>query len=189
MPSPIAHAVTGYALARLIPFNQKRKDWNKQEFFQLSYSIFIAIAPDLDFIPQILTGVRYHHGLSHSLTFTFGFSITVWVIAHFLAKPISKRLFLLTLMGYGSHLLLDFFTDGGSGIQLLWPFTEEYMRSSVAIFPSTHHSKPLLDPGHVIFVVFELSYALILLGSVWFLTYNRGRGELSTDQKMQPKKT
>jgi inner membrane protein len=127
----------------------------------------VAFAPDLDFIPQILTGVRYHHGFSHSLIFALGFSIVTWIWSYFLARQLSRRLFLLTLMSYGSHLLLDFFTDGGPGIQLLWPFTEEYFRSLIAIFPSTHHSQPLIHLNHIIFVGFELSYSVILLGVIW----------------------
>jgi inner membrane protein len=184
MPSPIAHSVTGYVIARLLPLNQKAKPWSRQELFQLSYGIFIALAPDLDFIPQILTGERYHHGFSHSLTFAIGFSLIVWLLGYILTNRLSMQLLLLTLMLYSSHLLLDFFTQGGPGIQLFWPFTNEYFKSSMAFFPETHHSQPLFQhPGHVIFISLELSYAIILLGGIWFWGYRKSKSKHFMDER------
>ena len=167
MPSPIAHSITGYAIARLFPADQRTNRQAKQTIFALFYGILVALAPDLDFIPQLLTGVRYHHGFSHSLMVAVGFSIVIWIVSYFLARQSARWLFLLTLMSYSSHLLLDFFTDGGPGIQLLWPFVKEHFRSPLALFPSTHHSLPLIHPTHLIFIGFELSYSFILLGVIW----------------------
>jgi inner membrane protein len=168
MPSPIVHAATGYAIARLFPLNHKSDHWSNSGLF--FYGVCVALIPDLDFLPQILTGERYHHGFTHSITCAIGFAVLVWLLSYVLWHRLSKRLLLMTMMLYGSHVLFDFFTQGGEGIQLLWPFTTEYFKSSITVFPSTYHSQPLFQhPGHIRFIIFELSYAIILVGSVWLL--------------------
>jgi inner membrane protein len=183
MPSPIAHSISGYAIARLFPLAQKSSQWSESRTLPLFYGVFVATAADLDFIPQILTGKRYHHGLTHSLTFAIGFTVIAWILGYWLRKRWSTQLFLLTLMLYGSHLLLDFFTQGGDGIQLLWPFSTEYFRSSVSLFPSTYWSKPFLqDSGHLTFIIFELAYAGILMGGVGFLKDKQKSKKQRTDR-------
>ena len=110
MPSPIVHAATGYAIARLLPLNQKPDHWSNS--WLLCYGVFVALSPDLDFILQILTGERYHHGFTHSITCAIGFAVMVWMLSYVLWNGLSQRLLLMTMMLYGSHLLFDFFTDG-----------------------------------------------------------------------------
>jgi inner membrane protein len=190
MPSPIAHSVTGYAIAQLFPLNQKPNHWSNSGIIQLLYGVLVALAPDLDFIPQILTGERYHHTFTHSVIFAIGFIGIVWLLGYLLMSRLSTRLLLLALMLYGSHLLLDFFTQGGPGIQLLWPFTTEHFKSSIAFFPETHHSQPLFQhPGHIIFISFELSYAVILSSSVWFWGRRKRKAKCSVDKRKSPPDT
>jgi inner membrane protein len=171
MPSPIAHSVSGYVISRLF-----LKDSIKGA--QLAYGVAIANAADLDFIPQILTGIKYHHGFSHSIMFCLGVSAMAAVLGYGLTRRGSLRLFLITLLLYGSHLVLDFFTDGGAGIQLLWPFEARYFKSAVPLFPSTHWSEPLFQhPGHWLFVLYELAYAALLVGIEWGFSARKRRGK------------
>lgn len=170
MPSPIAHSVSGYAILCL---------WSQTSSLRLKlprrwllfYGIFVAVMADLDFLPQILTGDRYHHGFTHSITFALGVALVAWGIASFVYQH--SRAFLLgvlTLILYGSHLALDLITQDSSGIQLLWPFSARLFQSSVTIFPSTHWSEPLLQhPGHFIFLAFELGYAVLIISGLWFV--------------------
>lgn len=171
MPSPIAHSVSGYAISRLL-----LKDSAKA--MQLVYGIAIANAADLDFMPQILTGIKYHHGFTHSVLFGIGVSGVAAALGYGLTRRSSMQLFLLTLLLYGSHLVLDFFTDGGAGIQLLWPFEARYFRAAVPLFPSTHWSEPLLQhPGHWLFVLYELAYAAFLVGVEWGVRAYKRKGK------------
>ena len=168
MPSPIAHSVTGYAISRLwfARINIRSKLSLRWLLF---YGVFIGIMADFDFIPQIITGDRYHHGLTHSITFAVGTAILAWFVAMFYQYSKAYRLGLLTLTAYGSHLILDLVTQGSSGIQLLWPFSTKLFSSSVVIFPSTHWSEPLFQhSGHFIFLAFELGYAASILLGLWF---------------------
>ena len=173
MPSPIAHSITGYAISRLWsdrinPRHKVSSPW------LLFYGVFIGIMADFDFIPQIITGDRYHHRFSHSITFAVGTAIVAWGIATFCRYAKAGQIGLLTLAVYGSHLILDLVTQGSSGIQLLWPFSTKLYRSSVVIFPSTYWSEPLFQhSGHFIFIAFELGYGALVMLSLWFAKITR----------------
>ncbi|MHC4268234.1 MAG: metal-dependent hydrolase [Planctomycetota bacterium] len=167
MPSPIAHSVTGFVIFRLFSRDKQVTLWGKNGLSMSFVAIFLSNAPDLDFIPQLLTGEKYHHGLTHSITLTVLFAVVVGSIGCLFRKQIFKRLFFLTLIVYGSHLLLDFFTEGGKGIQLLWPFSESFFISPVSVFPGTHHSKGIFDLSHLLFIIFESFYAVFLLAGLW----------------------
>ena len=168
MPSPIAHSVSGYALSRLFPSDRAAVLWPQKAIPKTLFAIFVALAADLDFVPQFITGHRYHHGLTHSVTFALAFSVALWGLFYLLTDLATGRFFLLILSLYSSHLILDLFTQGGPGIQLLWPFSFDYFHAPITIFPETHHSQPLFQhPGHLVFVAFELGYTLLLLSGLW----------------------
>lgn len=178
MPSPIAHAVSGYAISRAWPERKttlaiknndretKRSIILGAESWLTAYVIFVSVAADLDFVPQILTGDRYHHGPTHSIAFAIGTAIIAWLASRpFSTRKKAVQLGLLTLALYGSHLMLDLVTQGGDGIQLLWPFNQNYYQSPWLLFPSTGWSKGWFDPQHFIFLAFELGYSsLVLVG-------------------------
>lgn len=167
MPSPIAHSVTGFVIFRLFSKDKQATLCGENGLYTSFIVIFLSNVPDLDFIPQLLTGEKYHHGLTHSITFTVLFAVVVGLIGRLFRKQIFKRLFFLTLIIYGSHLFLDFFTEGGKGIQLLWPFAESFFISPISVFPGAHHSKGLVDLSHLVFVIFELFYSAVLLVGLW----------------------
>jgi inner membrane protein len=177
MPSPIAHAITGYAIAQLFSLKTVHAQKTLRRVSGLSltlYGVGMAIAADLDFIPQFMTGVKFHHGPTHSIAFAIAVALGACGSQKVWPDHWPKSIFRLTLALYGSHLLLDFFTDGGDGIQLFWPVNLGYWQSPVALFPSTHWSKPLFYPGHFLFLAYELGYSFC----VWLglrLLKNRDR--------------
>jgi inner membrane protein len=176
MPSPIVHSVSGYAIARLFPSH--RSLGSGKGFGNLAYGVFIAVLPDLDLIPQLLTGEKYHRGASHSLTFAIATAVVAYGVGYLLTKRYSLSLLLSTLLLYGSHLVLDLFTAGSAGIQLFWPFTTAYFKSPVPLFPSTYWSKPLFQhPGHFIFIGVELSFSIALLALVWLCDHKRAENK------------
>jgi len=175
MPSSIAHSVSGYVVSQFFPPEERTSQWSKRRLIQILYVVFVANAPDLDFVPQVLMGERYHHGLTHSLTFAIGFTVLTWMACYFLANRLSKRLFLLTLILYSSHLFLDSFTAGGEGIQLLWPFTDRHFKSPIAIFPRVPWDTPLFHFDHFLFISFELGYSVALLGLLRLLKNRKGK--------------
>ena len=158
MPSSIAHAVSGYAIAKGLELPKI----NKMLPMGL-YAVFVAISADFDFIPQIVAGISTHRGFTHSLSFAIVFSLILSKVASSRAAVKYLKVFILTLIIYGSHLALDFFTQGGSGIPLLWPISSHMFQSSISLFPAVHHSHGLFDSIHLRFLSFELIYTIILL--------------------------
>ena len=180
MPSPIAHAVSGYAIAQLFSLKavHAQKILHRISGFSLTiYSVGMAIAADLDFIPQFITGVKYHHGPTHSIVFAIAVALGTCGFRKVWPCHWPRSIFRLTLALYGSHLLLDFFTDGGDGIQIFWPFNLNYWRSPVPLFPSTHWSKPLFYPGHFLFLAYELGYSFCVLLGLKALKYRYQKGK------------
>lgn len=168
MPSPIAHSVTGYALTHLpiVKNSLPRRVWPITPIVAI-YALLVANSPDLDFLPQLLTGLRFHRGPSHSLLAALIVSgLLTWVIHRYRPQSSYSVIFGLTLGLYGSHLLLDLFTTGGSGLPLLWPLTSQSFRAPFALFPAVHYSRGLWDNSHLVFIGAELLYSLVLLSGL-----------------------
>lgn len=170
MPSPIAHSVTGYAIATLWRSKSRRSPswpWPIAPLATL-YTVFVANFPDLDFVPQIITGLRFHRGPSHSFFAALFVSLIFSWLAHRTLKSQQQpshysAIFALTFTIYSSHLLLDLLTHGGSGLLLAWPFSNARFQLPFALFPSVHHSRGLWDASHLVFISAELLYSVCLL--------------------------
>ncbi|MGF1542167.1 MAG: metal-dependent hydrolase [Pleurocapsa sp.] len=175
MPSPLAHGVSGYIITKFSPLKRPQESKVNQWYVQSLYPVFVAISADLDFIPQIITGDNYHRGLTHSILFGLIFSvITGFIVSHW-SKYSYRKIFLLTAIAYGSHLVLDFFTAGGDGMELLWPITDSFFKSPLPIFPAVHHSRGLWHYSHLIPLSFELAYsALLFLGMFYWQKFSYG---------------
>jgi inner membrane protein len=121
MPTIMSHAAVPVALA--IGFGARRISKKL-----LLAGIVGSILPDIDVIGFHL-GVAYgsdfaHRGFTHSLFFAACYASLGMVLARRLgATPVAAFLFLL--VSTASHGVLDAFTNGGSGIAFLWPFSSE----------------------------------------------------------------
>lgn len=169
MPSPLAHAVSGYIIAKLLPLEPPSESKVNQWYIQSLYPVFVAISADFDFIPQLITGDNYHRGLTHSIFFGLIFSVVTGFIISYYSKYSYRQMFFLTAIAYSSHLFLDFFTAGGNGIKLFLPVTDSWFKSPIPIFPAVHHSRGLWHYSHLIPLSFELAYsALLFLGMFYW---------------------
>lgn len=186
MPSTIAHSTTGLAVSAFRgEFHGKR--WPGRTWIaQLLLTLFIANAPDMDFIPQLITGTRFHHGFSHSIVFTVTFSAVFALLFSAIKGVDWGTSFISTTLIYGSHLLLDYLSSGGTGIAVLWPFTNQSFHAPVTIFPPVHYTRGLLDPSHLTFIAFELGYSLLLMLGIylWKVRRDDAQGALS-ERKVQ----
>lgn len=175
MPSPLAHAVSGYAIFKWLAPQKVQPVW-----LLTLYAVFVAIAADFDFVPQLITGVKTHRGFTHSLSFGIVFSLVVSLLVNRHLSIKYLKLFALTLVIYNSHLVLDIFTQGGSGVPLLWPLGNQRFQSAIPLFPAVHHSHGLLNSIHLIFLSFELTYTVIVLSllSRWKVFKHRQQASL-----------
>ena len=139
MSSPFGHSLAGYIIAAFIS-----KTFLVREIRTIFLFVFIAIAPDFDFIPGILIGIPnyFHHGISHS--FGVGALVSVMlVIISRVKKKQSEKKFLLYFSIYCSHLFLDYISLDGRlplGIPVFWPFSNKYYISPYLILPPIMHS-------------------------------------------------
>lgn len=121
MPTILTHAAVPVALAaglgsRIIPQRL------------LLAGIVASVLPDLD-VAAFRLGIAYaaplgHRGVSHSLAF----AALLAVIAALLSRSLrSTRLTAAVFAGAcaASHGVLDMFTNGGLGVALWWPFSQE----------------------------------------------------------------
>jgi inner membrane protein len=139
MATPFGHSVAGYVAYKASRVaNEDGPPW------LLFLSVFMANAPDLDFLPGLLAGspALYHQGISHSLATGFIVSVSA-AGAYALMGWRFLPVFGLCFSSYFSHLLIDLFgPDGRSpyGIPLLWPITDRYFMSPISLFLGMHHA-------------------------------------------------
>lgn len=179
MPSPIAHSATGYIISRFLSTKYQQGRSFKNPILSLVFVVLVANAADIDFIFESITGENYHRGFTHSLVFCIVFSIFVAAIDFICRRKIIPQLFWLTLILYSSHLLLDFFTSGGKGMLLFWPFSPDFYKSSWSLFPPVHHELSLFAPVHLIFISFELAYSFVIYSMLHFWQKNKPKIEIN----------
>jgi len=119
MPSPIGHALGGIAAAWIVA---PRRDWQAAVVVAAA-----AIAPDLD----LLAGD--HRGISHSVGAACVAGLIAWALTR---RP---RWGAAVAAAWASHVLLDWLSNDTRppiGVMALWPFTVEYYKASIEIFPA-----------------------------------------------------
>lgn len=87
-----------------------------------------SMLPDLDVLGLRL-GVAYgsefgHRGFSHSLLFALAVALAGAVFHRFL-RANAKKVLAFLFVATASHGVLDAFTNGGHGVEFLWPFSAE----------------------------------------------------------------
>ena len=133
----------------------------------LAAAVALANAPDLDFLPGLLTGqpALYHRGLTHTLGAVVAVGVVVGLALRALGwrTGTASRAALWVAAVYASHLVLDFFTTdvkGPHGARLLWPLSNEYL-----ISPVTPFGEVIIDPSGCLAFVQSLVQAPAL--RVW----------------------
>ncbi len=121
MASCFSHPAVPLALACWLPKVRRRA--------LLVAAALLSAMPDLDAIGYF-QGVPYeawngHRGCTHSLVFAV---VVAFVIGPWLGRRCevgAMRASLFLCASIASHGLVDMLTDGGLGVALLWPFSQE----------------------------------------------------------------
>ncbi|MCZ7592157.1 MAG: metal-dependent hydrolase [Kiritimatiellae bacterium] len=176
MPSPVAHSLIGLSLgaAWLTPARMAIKEmpkiiWGLRR--PLVLCIVAANAPDLDFLPGLLTGDlnAFHQGLTHTVPFV----LAVAVVLRYVSRTWPKRRVAQWLFLIGaSHLAADLLTVDTRepiGIMGLWPFSREYFTAPFSIFMPLQKQSwaDLMRPYNWRVVSVELAWCLPLLLAVF----------------------
>src|SRR5262245_8403893 len=124
MPSPIGHIMAGYSV-----YAMGRGRLTAEPRYVLTWTVFSAIAPDLDFLSGIMIGAagRFHQGPTHSLGVALLYAVGLWLLLRYRKNPQALQLTLVFASAYASHLILDLFAMDISrplGIPLFWPVSK-----------------------------------------------------------------
>ena len=159
MPSPLIHTAAGLALGGVM--GGRALSWRL--LFVLGAGGFAAMLPDLDALPGFVTGDlhTYHNQWSHSLIVGLGPALVAGVVAHAVGARF-RFWFLLFLLGYGSHVLLDAF-GLGRGVMLFWPLSTVRVQSPLAAFYGVKWSAGLWSLHHLVTLANELLFIVSLI--------------------------
>ena len=186
MSSPIGHSFAGYIINAY-----SIRSLKIQDIKTLFLCIFIANAPDLDFVPGLLFGKPnlFHHGISHSIGMGAIFSLLLASLLNIGDTEKLNKDFFLFFSLYCSHLLLDYISYDGRppiGIPIFWPLSNEYFIFKYPILPPVAHSglthatiaqffNGVFSIHNLYVVLMEFAVSLPLLLIVWILNLNRSR--------------
>ncbi len=187
--TPLGHSLAGYAVYNF----SSMASTNHNRLKLALLCIFMANAPDLDFLPGILVGrpELYHHQITHSLGFALFGSLAIATIVSIRTKPFSQ-IFSLCFVSYLSHIIIDFFEYSGhshrGGMPLLWPISTEKFASPVSLYLAFHYDrlpsasimewvKSMLDLYNLNAIIHEavLILPFIFLGQWYKKRYMRGQ--------------
>lgn len=174
MATPIGHALFG---ATIGSFVEPERIHSRTRNEAMLLAGLVATIPDFDVIPGLVVGqpILYHSGISHSLGFALLISLLIATICHIRNRSF-VGIFVLCLLAYSSHLMLDFFaTDGRApyGIPIAWPLIQDHFISPIPLLPGVRHASfssastqtfisGLLTVRNVKTVAIEVGMALVL---------------------------
>ena len=175
MCSPVGHSMLGIAVGLF--YLRKLQGLSRSAGIGLLAGfVFLANAPDLDYVPGLLSGElnRYHHLVTHSICWGGLFSLGCWLIWRGLTVTAGRRELGFVLMAVLSHLAADLVTQDGAapyGILLFWPMHVEYLQAPFWIFGMTAKNdlRMLLQWSNLWVALRELvTTAPLVMGAVWF---------------------
>ncbi len=176
MATPLGHALAGLAAGTAASGGRTiLGPWQDLVFFTV-----VALLPDLDFIPGLLTGQNYHQGPSHSLLA----ALLVAILCGLWGRTRGHGWLLAWCGGVVclSHLAVDYLTLDKLppyGLPLLWPFSPEHMTAKHAIFLDVkRHSLTWAVIAHDLKA---MAWELLLLGplaalALWLRARRRAKG-------------
>lgn len=128
MPTPFTHPAVPLAIAA--SFGQRRVPPRLA-----AAGVLASVLPDVDVVAFRL-GIPYsaafgHRGATHSLAFALLVALAAAAL-HGKLGASRRAAFAFVLAAAASHPLLDALTNGGLGVALLWPLSDERFFSPVA---------------------------------------------------------
>jgi membrane-bound metal-dependent hydrolase YbcI (DUF457 family) len=136
MPTPLGHALVGLTISWSTQAISRAPSGHRTGPSLAFLASLFAIAPDFDFVYQPI-----HRMMTHSIVAAIAATACAAVVAH---RTKQERPWVIAMVcgaAYASHLALDWLgsdTKQPGGIQLLWPFSDEWFLSSWHLFRPMH---------------------------------------------------
>jgi membrane-bound metal-dependent hydrolase YbcI (DUF457 family) len=156
MPSPIGHALGGIAIG-----------WGvggRQNLQAAAVLAAVALAPDLDL------AFGTHREASHSIGAAAAAGIVTLVATR------SPRWALAVALSWASHVLFDWLSNDTRppiGVMALWPFTDQYYKAPIEVFPPI--SRRYWESRFWIYNLRAVVVEVIVLGPVFVFSVMAGR--------------
>ena len=129
----------------------------------LAITIGFSHLPDLDFLAGLFANdlVAFHNNVSHSLAFGIVVALGIGAIACLWMRSGFVQWFLVALICYEGHILMDYFTYGG-GVKVFWPISMERYQSPLLLFYGLRWSEGLISPSHLKTLAGETVFILVV---------------------------
>jgi inner membrane protein len=181
VPSPAGHTLIGlcgFLLTQRYIIRQK-------QLWLLGGCVLLSLLPDFDVVPGLLLGDPrlFHRQGSHSVTSAALVGLLIGCLARW--WRFNGRWW--GIWGgslYLSHIILDTFVDDPSppfGVQLLWPFSDAYVISSVTPLPRFDYFDPdigfiqtMLSVHSLVAMIQEITFLSPLLAIAWYWQRRQG---------------
>lgn len=187
MPSPLAHITMGYAIYHVYKTLRPHQETHPVGPMPrlLIVTAGLSLLPDLDVIPGFLMGdlKLFHNNLTHSPIFGLLVALLIGSIVWLRQRTGFIHWFLLSLICYEFHVLMDFFTRG-RGTLLLWPFSLERIMPPVILFYGVRWGDGVISGRHLWTLMSELLFVLLVafvihvLSRITKLRYNKDLRQL-----------
>jgi membrane-bound metal-dependent hydrolase YbcI (DUF457 family) len=176
MPSPIAHALGGVAVAwvaDLLPAHPSGRDVPGQLPATRSRIVLtcacLAALPDVDLLLPMS-----HRTVTHSFVAVAVVGVLM-IIAAGVTGKVTTKIALTYMAAYASHLLLDWLQTDPTppfGLQLLWPFSSTWFISGWTVFRGTerrHFFELATMQRNAVAVLQELAILAPLMAALWLV--------------------
>jgi membrane-bound metal-dependent hydrolase YbcI (DUF457 family) len=170
MPSPIGHALAGVAVAwtaDLVPGNRAWRRPRAGTWYQRAGGGLTVICAALGAAPDLDLAFTVHRTATHSVGAVMVVAVVAAALAAGAGRPVA-RVTSMCAAAYASHLLLDWLGADfypPRGIQLMWPFNDEWYISGIDLFRQTARLR-ILTRGPMLTNVRAILQELAILGPV-----------------------
>lgn len=144
----------------------------------LVVAVGLSLLPDVDSMAGIVLRDfgRYHNSGSHSLLIALAVAVALGGLVWGVGRSGFLHAYVLVLVCYGFHIVLDYFTVG-RGVMLLWPLSSARFQAQVKLFYGLHWSDGLLSIRHLWALLSELVFAALVALSTHVICDRPGRCE------------
>jgi len=175
VPSPLAHALAGLTTHVLTAPAEEIASRRRT-----LVTVGAALAPDLDFAWRLVDGVNHHQAQGHSLGVGIAVALATAAVAALTGAPRPAGLGLAALLGWCSHILLDFLnvdTSPPIGLMALWPLSHGYFKSPWPLFLDIGRTLNWRTVRHdALAVAWELALVCPVLVAAWRTRTRRRSG-------------
>ncbi len=191
MPSPFGHALAGLTIAYVVGRSDEDETFGEPSRHRLPLvAAGIATLPDFDLLIP-----HFHRTATHSLAATAMVLIVVAAVTRKVTGRAAWRTSFVLAAAYGSHVLLDWLgldPFRPQGLQVLWPFSRDFLISGWDVFPPTerrlwdHTGSLWVSPRALAINARAFVTELVILGPLAAASWLAARPRLATRTRRSP---